>query len=348
MKKFKVGVIGAGGIAQAVHIPGWKRIPDAEIVAIADIDRSRAESVAQEHGIAHVFTDFRDLVKLDLDAVDICIPNRAHTAATLAALNAGKHVLCEKPLAVTTAEVRKMGELADRKKLILMTAQHCRFGSPAQAIRRWAEAGNLGDPYHARVRAMRRAGLPIAPGFISDQLSGGGPCMDIGVHALDTCMFLMGFPKPVRVSGVAKVNFAKGTTIPGLWGEWNRNLFSVEDFAAGFVHFENGMTMTLEAAWLGHQQENDEVSCQIFGTKGGVKWPSAEFTTVLGGAYADGMLTNPRNIKSPHDEEIVVFHDAVVNRKPSPVPWTQTIKVISILEGIYKSSKLGKEVVLKA
>lgn len=343
-RKFRVGIIGAGGIARWAHLGGWKAIPDAEVVAIADIDEARAQSVAKENNIPNAFKDYRDLVKLDLDAVDVCTPNRVHTPAVLAALQTGKHVLCEKPLAVTTKEVRQMGALADRKKLKLMTAQHQRFTNSARAIHGWAKAGNLGDVYHARVRAMRRAWLPTAPGFIDDKLSGGGPCMDIGVHALDLCLWLMGFPKPVRVSGTAKVNFANGNKIPGMWGEWDRKRFSVEDFAAGFVHFDNGATMTLEAAWLGHQTENEDMSCQVFGMTGGVKWPSAEFATVTGGSFAQGTVTIPVGTDKPHHAEIKAFHDCVVNRKPSPVPWQETIRVIGILEAIYQSQQRGREV----
>lgn len=171
--------------------------------------------------------------------------------------------------------------------------------------------------------------------------------MDIGVHALDLCMWLMNCPKPVRVTGTAKVNFAKSKRIPGMWGEWDRKLFSVEDFAAGFVHFDNGATMTLEAAFLGHQPENEDMSCQVFGINGGVKWPSAEFATVTGGSFAQGTLTAARNVEKPHSEEIKAFYECVVNGQPSPIPWTETIRVIAILEGIYAAQKLGREVVIK-
>jgi predicted dehydrogenase len=171
--------------------------------------------------------------------------------------------------------------------------------------------------------------------------------MDIGVHALDLCMWLMDFPTPVRVSGVSKVNFAKGHKIPGVWGEWNRKMFSVEDFAAGFVHFKGGATMTVEAAWLGHQAENEDMSCQVFGTEGGVKWPSGEFAGVEGRTFCQGTLTPAIRPEKPHSEEIRAFHDCVVNDKPSPVPWIETIKVIAILEAIYKSSREQKEVAVK-
>ncbi|MCG3148527.1 MAG: Inositol 2-dehydrogenase/D-chiro-inositol 3-dehydrogenase [Verrucomicrobiae bacterium] len=345
--KFRVGVIGTGGIFRGAHVHGWKAIPDAQIVAVADINADRAASLAKEMDIPQVFTDYRELVKLDLDAVDVCTPNGVHTPAVLAALNAGMHVVCEKPLATTTKDVRLMGELADKKKLVLMTAQHQRWTASALAIKRWAEAGNLGDVYHARVRAMRRAWLPIAPGFIDKKLSGGGPCMDIGVHALDAALWVMGFPKPVRVTGTAKVNFAQTDKIPGMWGEWDRKMYSVEDFAAGFVHFDNGATMTLESAWLGHQTENEDMSFQLFGMNGGVKWPSGEFATVANRTFVQGNLTWPTRIDRPHTEEILAFYDSVVNRKPTPVPWTETIKVIAILEAIYKSQATGREVALK-
>lgn len=346
-RKFKVGIIGTGGIARSAHLPAWKSLPEVEIVGVADVMLDRAQAVAREHGIPNACADYRDLLKLDLDAVDICTPNRVHTPAALAALSLGLHVLCEKPLAVTTKEVRAMGVLADRKKLKLMTAQFQRFTAPAAAIKGWANAGGLGNVYHARVKAMRRALLPIAPGFIDEKLSGGGPCMDIGVHALDLCLWLMGFPKPVRVTGTAKVNFAKGHSIPDAWGEWDRKRFSVEDFAAGFVHFDNGATMTLEASWLGHQVEAEDMSCQLFGTKGGVKWPSAEFATVQGRVFSQGTLTNPRSVEKPFGVEIKAFYEAVVNHQPSPVPWTETIKVIGILEAVYASQQRGREIILK-
>jgi predicted dehydrogenase len=265
----------------------------------------------------------------------------------LAALNAGKHVICEKPLATTVADVRRMGRLADKKKLKLMTAQNQRFTSSAVAIRQWAEAGHLGEVYHARVRAMRRAWLPARPGFIDRELSGGGPCMDIGVHALDCAMWIMGFPKPVRVSGTAKVNFAKGSAIPGMWGEWDRKMFNVEDFAAGFVHFENGATMTLEASWLGHQQENEDMSFQLFGFRGGVKWPSGEFATVQDRNFVQGTLLPARQIEHPHREEVKAFYECVTRDKPSPVPWTETVHVIAILEAVYESQRQGREITVK-
>ena len=164
---------------------------------------------------------------------------------------------------------------------------------------------------------------------------------------MDLCMWLMDFPKPVRVSGTHKVNFAKGTKIPNKWGEWDRRRYSVEDFAAGFVHFDNGATLSMEAAWLGHQVEDEDMSCQLFGMEGGLKWPSGEFATVQAGKFAQGTLTNPIKVEHPHSGEIRAFYESVVRKKPSPVPWTETIKVIAILESVYEAQKKGAEVKVK-
>ena len=338
------GFLGAGFVASRGLAPAVHTSRGASLYAVASRDEQRSETLEPER----VHATYDDLLADErVDAVYISLSNSQHLEWVTKSLEAGKHVLCEKPLAVSTREVRAMGQLADKKKLKLMTAQHQRFTNSGRAIKGWADAGNLGDVYHARVRAMRRACLPVAPGFIDDSLSGGGPCMDIGVHALDLCMWLMGCPQPVRVTGTTKVNFAQTDKIPGVWGEWDRKRFTVEDFAAGFVHFDNGATMTLEAAWLGHQTEKEDMSCQVFGMDGGVKWPSAEFATVTGRSFVQGTLTLPRGSEQPHWEEIRAFYDCVVNKKPSPVPWTETIRVIAILEAVYKSQKTGREVVVK-
>ena len=347
-RKLRVGIIGAGGISRSQHIPHWLKIPDVEVVAVADIHEPTARDVAAQFKIPHAFKDFNDLLKLKVDAVDICTPNIAHTSATLASLHAGAHVLCEKPLAVSTKDVRAMGKLADKKKRKLMTAQFHRFTQSAQTIRTWADAGGLGEVYHARTRAMRRAWVPTRPGFIDKKLAGGGPCMDMGVHALDTCLWIMNFPTPVRVSGTSKINFAKGWKIPGKWGEWDRKAYTVEDFAAGFVHFDNGATMILESSWLGHQAEDEDLSFQLFGMNGGVKWPTCEYASMQGKAFVQGTLGHAKWIPSAYEDQVRAFHDCVVNSKPSPVPWTETIKVIGILEAVYESQVKGREVAVRS
>jgi predicted dehydrogenase len=279
--------------------------------------------------------------------VDICTPNKVHTPAVIAALKAGKHVLCEKPLAVTVEEILAMRKALRKTDRVLMTAQHQRFSAESSAIKAWIDTGALGEVYHTRVNAIRRNWLPTSAGFIDPKLSGGGPCMDIGVHALDTALWLMGFPKPVRVSGRAHTNFAKGHDIPGAWGEWDRTLFGVEDFASGYVHFSNGSTLVLEASWLQHQGENEVMNATLLGKKASVTWPTGKFHTVANRTLVDGQLHPHQNRKPAHTEEIIAFAQAIRSGKPSPVPIEQTINVIAILEAIMKSSELNQEVAVR-
>jgi len=344
-KTLKVGLIGTGGIARGAHLnPGWLAVPDVEIVAACDANEAVARKLAADFKIPHVFTDYRDLLKLkEIDAVDICTPNKIHTPAVIGALKAGKHVLCEKPLAVSTKEILAMRDALKKTDRILMTAQHHRYSDIAVGIKAWTETGALGEVYHSRVNATRRNWLPISPGFIDINLSGGGPCMDIGVHALDTALWLMDFPKPIRVSGRAHTNFAKGFDIPGGWGEWDRTLFGVEDFASGYIHFSNGSTMALEASWLQHQDKED-FSATLLGKKASIQWPTGHFHTVTNRTLIDGKVLPHAGRKPAHTEEILAFAKAIRNNGPSPVPIEQTIYVIAILEAIMKSSQLNKEV----
>lgn len=344
-RKFRVGMIGTGGIARAVHIPGWKDNPEVELVAVADVNGELAEKVAREHDIPHVFTDFRKLVKLrEIDAVDICAPNRVHAPAVLAALQNGKHVLCEKPLATTPAEIEKMIQAAKKAKRLLMVGQNNRYRGISQAIKRWVEDGNLGKPYYARAWAIRRNLLPPAIGFISRKLSGGGPCMDIGVHCLDLAMWIMDFPEPVSVMGAASNQLAKSGSIPGAWGQWDVKRFDVEDFACGMVRFRNGAMLSLESSWLGHTPEPEDMSCMILGDKAGISWPSGKACTSSNGTLIDAVIKPLPMRDATHTTAIWAFYDAVVNRKPSPVPAEQALKVIKILDGIYRSQKTGREV----
>jgi predicted dehydrogenase len=346
-KTLKVGIIGAGGIVRGAHLtPGWRAVPDAKIVAVCDIHEPTAKKLAADFDIPQIFTDFNDLLKLDeIDCVDICTPNKFHTPAVLGALKAGKHVICEKPLAVSTAEILEMRAALAKTDRILMTAQHHRYSEMSVAIKAWVDSGALGEVYHARVNATRRNTLPINPGFIDPKLSGGGPCMDIGVHALDTAMWLMNFPTPVRVSGRAHTNFAKGFDMPGGWGEWDRTLFGVEDFASGYIHFSNGSTMALEASWLQHQEKED-FSSTLQGKKASIRWPSGHFHTTVNRTLVDGVVLPHTGRKPAHTEEILAFAEAIRNGKPSPVPIEQTIYVIAILEAIMQSSQLNQEVAI--
>ncbi|MEZ4866041.1 MAG: Gfo/Idh/MocA family oxidoreductase [Caldilineaceae bacterium] len=347
-KTLKVGVIGVGGIAKT-HMPGWAASELAEVVAGSDVVESALQSWGAQHGVSKLSTNAADIINdPDLDIIDVCTPNMYHAELAIAALNAGKHVICEKPLAPTPAGIHQMIEARDRAGKLLMTAQHFRFKGNSQAMKREIEAGALGDIYHARSWMLRRGWIPVRPGFIYKKNSGGGPCIDIGVHILDLTLWFMGNPKPVAVSGVAKAPLALGTDAFSTWGLTPvPKDMDVEDFAAAFVRFENGATLILEVSWLlHHDTEGEDMQMWLYGTKGGSHWPKSE---ILSSDFATRQLSN-RTLKltadkmEPHALECVEFAKAVTEGAPSPVPAEQSLQVMTILDGIYRSQAEGREV----
>ncbi|MBT3344473.1 MAG: Gfo/Idh/MocA family oxidoreductase [Gemmatimonadetes bacterium] len=344
----RVGIIGVGGIA-GTHIPGWQASQDAELVAGSDISESALQAWGDLHGISKLETKAEDLIAdPDIDIIDICTPNMYHAPLTIAALEAGKHVICEKPLAPTPADVQRMIEARDRSGKMLMTAQHFRFQGKSQAMKAELETGVLGDIYHARSWMLRRGGAPVRPGFILKEHSGGGPCIDIGVHILDLTLWFMGNPEPVAVSGVARNDLAKQE---GAFSGWGRAPipaeYDVEDFAAAFVRFENGATLVLEVSWLlHHQTEGEDMQMWLYGTRAGAHWPKAEFYE----SNPDTRQFYDRSIKldhaglEPHAQECVEFARAIAAGAPSPVPAEQSMQVMKILDGIYRSQEEAREV----
>jgi len=269
-RTLKVGVIGVGGIAR-IHMPGWAASEHTEVVAGCDISEAALQKWGAQHDIPRLVTDPADLIgDPNVDIVDICTPNNYHAPLAIAALEAGKHVLCEKPLAPTPAEIRDMIAARDRSGKMLMTAQHFRFRGTSKAMKAEIETGALGDIYHARSWMLRRAAAPVRPGFTMKKHSGGGPCIDIGVHILDLTLWFMGNPKPVAVTGVARAELAHQEGVFSIWGGLIPAEFDVEDFAAAFVRFENGATLILEVSWLlHHDTEAEDMQMWLYGSQGG-------------------------------------------------------------------------------
>ncbi|MCW1969705.1 MAG: Gfo/Idh/MocA family oxidoreductase [Anaerolineae bacterium] len=351
-KKLKVAIIGVGGIAKT-HMPGWAASADAEVVAGADVSAAALADWGKSNAGAKLFNDPYDAIRdPDIDIVDICVPNMFHAPLTIAALDAGKHVLCEKPLAPTPDTIRDMIAARDRSGKMLMTAQHFRFAGVSKAIKREIELGALGEIYHARSWMLRRNAMIPTPGFTKKSLSGGGPCIDIGVHVLDLTLWLMGNPKPVAVTGVAKNMLGH---VPGQFSVWRSGPmppapdFDVEDFAAAFVRFENGATLMLEVSWfLHHNTLGEDMQIWLYGKDGGAHWPKAEFlsTNYDTQQLYSRTLQITRDAMEPHALECVEFARAIAEGRPSPVPAEAGLQVISILDGIYRSQREGREVAI--
>ena len=351
MSTLKVGVIGVGGIART-HMPGWAASPHAEVIAGADIVPGALEAWGAQHGVSKLESDSAALISdPDIDIVDVCTPNMYHADLTIAALQAGKHVICEKPLAPTPADVERMIAARDRSGKLLMTAQHFRFAGNSRALKAEIDSGALGEVYHARSWMLRRAGIPTSPAFLSSQHSGGGACIDIGVHILDLTLWMMGNPRPVSVTGVARKQLANNPMAFGRWPRFGRlpEGMDVEEMAMAFVRFETGATLVVEISWLLHHDiDGEDMQMWLYGDQGGSHWPKCEIydTNYESMQLYNRKLKLTQNLAEPHAQECIEFAQAIVDGAPSPVPAEQSLQVMQVLNAIYESDKTGREVLL--
>lgn len=347
----RVGIIGAGNIARFAHIPGYQKLPDVEIVAICDIIEPKVKQVAAEYGIAKTFTDYRQMLKLPLDAVSICVPNSVHAEAAMVALQAGANVLCEKPMAMNAAQAGQMVRTAAEAGKILMMGFNNRFRSDTQAVKRMIEAGSLGDIYFARAGWLRRKGIPgRGSWFTRKSMSGGGALIDIGVHALDLAVWLMGKPEPVSVMGATYAKFgpdpSRGT---GGWGEQDASgVFDVDDLACAMIRFANGSTLLLEASWASHV-EKEQMFLSILGTQAGVQIVGSPPQTTVFSEQA-GLLQDTRIIVPDavagggHAAEIAEFVRCVKEGREPMSSGEDGVRVMRVLDAIYASAATGASV----
>jgi predicted dehydrogenase len=343
--KTKIGIIGVGGIAQGTHIPAFMEHEDAEILAVCDTREDVLNKVADETGAKYRFTDYKELLKIDeLDAVDICTPNFMHANPTVEALQAGKHVLVEKPIARNAEEGRAMVDAAKKAGKQLMVAYCWRWNPAARVLKRYAESGALGEVYYGKVQAMRRRGIPGWGVFTQKDKQGGGPLIDIGCHLLDLTLWLMGHPKPVSVSGLTYAKFGHRGDILGLMGQWDYKNFTVEDFAVGLVRFENGASLTIESSFAANIEKNI-LNSHLLGTEGGCQLDPLKIFREENKTLVDLTPQFLPTVKW-HAEEIKEFIAAIRNNTPVPVPGEEGLMTTTIIDAIYKSAEEGREVSL--
>lgn len=347
--KLRVGIIGVG-IGQA-HIKGYRKVPNVDIVALCDVNEERAQGVAREFRLdeAKIYTDYRAMLDdANLDAVSVGLPNFLHRSVTIDCLNAGVHVICEKPLAMNAKEAQKIVEAAAINKRKCMVGQVSRFRQDSQFLKQLISSGELGRPYYSHAGCLRKRGIPGYGGwFTTKEQSGGGPLIDIGVHLLDMAWWLCGCPNPVAATGVTYAEF--GPRGKGL-GNWSADktpegTFNVEDLAVALIRFENGLTINLEVSWAIHNDKTRQW-CQIFGTEGGCDW--GEDTAIyreLQGASVNGKIDIGAG--DPWQGEMQHFVDCILqNRTPDPDA-VQGVTMMKMLDAIYKSAENGREVLIK-
>ena len=354
-KVIKVGIIGCGGIAIGKHMPSLAKVENCEMVAFCDIIPRRAEKAAAKYGKegAKVFTDYKELLAVeDIDVVHVCTPNRSHSFITVDALEAGKHVMCEKPMAINSAEALKMVEAAKRTGKKLTIGYQSRFRADSLYLKKEIDDGTLGDIYYAKATAVRRRAVPTWGVFLNEHEQGGGPLIDIGTHALDLTLFMMNNYKPKYCVGTTFHKLNKDTGTANSWGDWDPEAFTVEDSAFGFIVMENGATIVLESSWALNSLEVREAKTAICGTKAGADMiDGLRINGVRNGRQyvltpdfkAGGVAFNDgAKSESAAEREERLWIEAVRNdTDPVTLP-EQAYCVTRILEGIYESAKTGK------
>ena len=350
MDKVRVGVIGCGGIANKKHMPALKKLPNVEMVAFCDVVEERAVKAKADFGTpdAKAYTDYKKLLEdKTIDVVHVCTPNRSHSFITVDALESGKHVMCEKPMAINTAEAEKMLDAAKRTGKKLTIGYQTRQNAEAQFLKQEALNGTFGDIYYAKATAIRRRAVPTWGVFLDEYEQGGGPLIDIGTHSLDLTLWIMDNYKPKYCVGTKFHKLNDQTDQGNVWGNWDPEKFTVEDSAFGFVVMENGATISLESSWALNMIDVREATTLVCGTLAGgdmhdgvringvkdnkqyVIKPTLSTNEVSGGAYDNAT------------KEAAQWIDAVINDKDPCVLPEQALVVTKILEGIYKSAESG-------
>lgn len=343
MEKIRVAIVGAGNIAQSSHLPAYQKRDDLEVVAIADWNLARAQDAAEKFGIPKAFQNIDDmLAAVECDYVDICVWNRSHADCAIKAAAAGRNILCEKPMAYNLEDALRMKEAVEKAGVTFMLAVPTRYSGEAQLLREMVDAGKLGDIYYAKTAYIRRRGTPIG-WFTDTSKSGGGPIIDIGVHCIDRTWFLMGCPKPVRVS--ASTSYAIGDFKTRGIKRWRAldsdvTAFDTEDSACGVIHFENGASMLFEVSWALNAPGTSYT--QICGSKAGATLdPLTIYGEEMGYLTDNTPKSNNVNI---FEAEIAHFIDCLRTGKRPASDLDQAVTMQRMLQGIYDSARLHKEV----
>lgn len=352
-KKLRVAIIGCGGISQT-HLEAYKSIPEVEIVAGVDINPERLDLMHEKWGLPRkaLFKDWNEMLKkIKPDAVDVCTPNGVHCAPVIDACNAGCHAMVEKPMAMSPAECEKMIAAAKKNKVKLAVGFQQRYREKTKALIQARDEGRFGDIMFVRCQALRRRGIPNWGVFGRKDLQGGGPMIDIGVHILECAYEFMGSPKPVAASGNIWTYLGdKPSKVRNAWPNWDWKTYTVEDLAIGQIRFDNGAILQIESSFAAHIKENDVFNFTAMGTKGGCSWENAEIYTDehdLMVNMTPAYVANESSWVSFFVRKLQNWVDACLKNTPLGASGEAGLAVQKMLDGIYRSAKEGKEVVIK-
>jgi predicted dehydrogenase len=351
-KSLKLGIIGINSIG-AVHADACVKTGAMEVAAISDVAAGPLEEAAKKYNVSDCFEDYRKmLAEADVDAVAVCTPNVCHKEMAIAALEAGKHVFLEKPMAMSSAEGAEILSAAKKAKGILQMGMVQRQKAQSAELRKLVAEGKLGKIYHMHTVLTRRRGIPGLGGwFTTKTMSNGGPLIDLGVHWFDLAMYISGHWNPTAVSAMTYAKFGspiKDYTYVNMWAGPPKldGVCDVEDYAAGFVRFGDKATLSFEIAWAANTE--DKMFVEILGDKGGARIMDSDDLVVLG--EEDGRLTDVKygfhTKATGYDQQMLKFAAACRGEIPPPATAEQGLTIMKLIDAIYASSKTNKEVVI--
>ncbi len=351
MSKLKAGIIGAGGISHS-HLHGYRELSDrVEVVACCDIEQGKAQRYAERNGVARYYDNCRDMLANEkLDIVSVTTWNSAHAECAIAALEAGCHVICEKPMAINAAEAQAMKDAADKAGRLLTLGFVRRHGNDAAAARDLIQKDYLGEIYYAKATYLRRCGFP--GGWFGDKSrSGGGPLIDLGVHVIDLTRYVMGNPKPVSVFGATfdKIGARDNIKTDGWVSETkvDKPIFNVEDLAVAMIRFDNGALLSVETSFnLNVKKGSGDI--ELFGSKAGLTFTPFELHGELNDRLADIAISgdNGFDFSRDFDREIKNFVDAVEGKAELVATAEDGVELMKILDAVYRSAETGETVFL--
>jgi len=356
----KVGIIGAGGMV-SYHIEGFKRA-GAEIVAIADMNEAAAQKVADENGIPNVYgSSDTMLAEADIDAVSIIVPNKFHAPLCIQVLEAGKHAFCEKPPALSAAEVAEMITVKDKVGKTLMFNFNNRARPESFAMKRFIDDGTAGTINSAQAKWVRRTGIPgIGGWFTNKALSGGGPVIDL-LHMVDLALYFLGYPKPTHVMGQTFDDFITNPDFKGPWGipDNAEGVTDVEAAAHGFVTFETGQVLSMQFSWA-EMVKREEVSVVFQGTGAGGKVErlfgedgidesaidTCELYVQEGGKSVDKKIEVDFCEDMGRSRSAENFILAIEGKEAPLNNPEEALKLMQIIDALYESAKTGAPVAI--
>lgn len=349
-RKFRVAVIGLGGIAQT-HMTALRTMDDVEVVAGVDIEQFKLDNFRNRWGVDKLYLDWKKMLEeVKPDGVDVCTPNGVHSQPTIDSLNAGAHVICEKPMAMTPAESQAMIDAGKKNGKKLTIGFQYRYHPNTQFIKRAAESGEFGDILFVKCQALRRRGIPNWGVFGQKHLQGGGPMIDIGVHVIEMAHYVMGSPKPVAATGNTWTFLGnKASNVISQWPNWDHKTYTVEDTAIGHIRFDNGSILQIEASFVAHI-EKDTWNFNLMGTKGGAQWdPPMIFRDEMGYMTntAPGFVPNTGDFPAMFKIKLRNWVDTCTKGGENFAPGEAGLDVQKILDGVYRSAANGgKEVTI--